>query len=405
MFAEDLISVSLEGLRRHKSRSILTTLGIIIGVGSVILMVSIGSSFERWILDQMEQFGGNVFEIHAKGLQDVGKDVLSITFSDYEAIKGLSTVTSVSPAIFLGERVTYGDEEISPMIMGTTKEIFNNWSFEASEGRLLTDADVSGARSVVVFGTQAATDLFPYENPIGKRVTIGARKFTVVGVMASLGSPLTATMDSSAFVPITVAKVMKGRTRYIDYISLQSTTSIDLAQADLTSLLRQMHNIDNPEDDPDKDDFYARSVEQAMEVITAVTMGVTIFLGLIAGISLLVGGIGIMNIMLVSVSERTKEIGLRKAVGAKKSDILLQFLLEAVVLTMIGGFIGILGGIGIGYLLYLIASQLLGGFSYALSFNAILMAAGMAASTGIIFGLYPAQKAANLSPMEAMRWE
>lgn len=405
MILEDLISVSLEGLRRHRSRSVLTTLGVIIGVGSVILMISIGSSFEKWIVDQIDQFGGNVFEIHAKGLQEVGKDVLSITFGDYEAIKNLTTVTSVSPAIFMGERITYGDEEIAPMIMGTTKEIFANWSFEASEGRLLIDSDVTGARSVVVLGSKAAEDLFPHESPIGKRVTIGARKFTVVGVMGSLGSPLTATMDSSAFIPFTVAKVMKGRTRYIDYISLQSTTSIELAEADLKSLLRQRHKIDNPENDPDKDDFYARSVQQAMEMITAVTMGITVFLGLIAGISLLVGGIGIMNIMLVSVSERTKEIGLRKAVGATKRDILFQFLLEAVVLTLIGGFIGIVSGIGIGYLLYLIASHFLGGFSYALSLNAILLAVGMAVSTGLIFGLYPAQKAANLSPMEAMRWE
>jgi len=405
MQVEDLITVSFEGLRRHRSRSVLTTLGIMIGVGSVILMVSIGSSFERWILDQMEQFGNNVFEIHAKGLQEVGKDTLTITFGDYEAIKELRTVTSVAPAIFLGEQVTYGNEEIAPLVMGTTKEIFVNWSFEASEGRLLTDADESGARSVVVLGSQAAEDLFPYESPVGKRVTIGARKFTVVGVMGSLGSPLTAMMDSSAFIPFTVAKSITGRTRYIDYIALKSTTSIDLAQADLTSLLRQRHNIDNPEDDPDKDDFYARSVEQSMEVVTAVTMGITIFLGLIAGISLLVGGVGIMNIMLVSVSERTQEIGLRKAVGAKKNDILFQFLLEAIVLTLIGGLIGIAGGIGIGYVLYLIASQLLGGFSYALSINAILLAIGMAVSTGLIFGLYPAQKAANLSPMEAMRWE
>ena len=405
MILEDLIAVSAEGLKRHKSRSILTTLGIMIGVGSVILMVSIGSSFERWILDQVEQFGGNVFEIHAKGLQDVAKDTLSITFGDYEAIKKLNTVTSVAPAIFVGERVAYGDEEITPFAMGTTKEVFENWSFKASEGRLLTDADVSGARSVVVLGSESAKELFPNESPIGKRVTIGSRKFTVVGVMGSLGSPLASTMDSSAFIPFTVAKAMKGRTRYIDYISLQSTTSIDLAQADLTSLLRQRHNIDNPENDPDKDDFYARSVQQAMEVISAVTMGITIFLGLIAGISLLVGGIGIMNIMLVSVSERTKEIGLRKAVGAKKNDILFQFLLEAVVLTLVGGLIGIAGGIGIGYLLYLIASQLLGGFTYALSFSAIALAIGMAISTGLIFGLYPAQKAANLSPMEAIRWE
>ncbi|MDD5469468.1 MAG: ABC transporter permease [Candidatus Peribacteraceae bacterium] len=405
MLPEDTIGIALEALRRHKSRSVLTTLGIIIGVGSVILMVSIGASFERYILDQVDQFGGNVFEIHAKGLQDIGKETLTITIGDYEALKGLSTVRSVSPVIFLSSRVSYGDQEIAPMIMGTTKEIFHNWSMEVAKGRLLSDADDQGARSVAVIGSKAAEELFPNEDPMGKRISIGSRKFTVVGVLDSLGSALAQQMDSVVYIPFSVAKAVTGRTRYIDYISLQSTVDTRLAQADIQSLLRQRHNINNPEGDPDKDDFYARSVEQAMEIVSAITMGITVFLGLIAGISLLVGGIGIMNIMLVSVSERTKEIGLRKAVGAKRNDILLQFLIEAIVLTLIGGVIGILMGVGIGYMLYLIARYFLGDFTFALSMNAIFLAVGMAVSTGLVFGIYPAKKAASLSPMEAIRWE
>ncbi len=405
MLPEDTIGIALEALRRHKSRSVLTTLGIIIGVGSVILMVSIGASFERYILDQVDQFGGNVFEIHAKGLQDIGKETLTITIGDYEAIKKLSTVRSVSPVIFLNSRVSYGDQEIAPMIMGTTKEIFHNWSMNAAKGRLLSDADDQGARSVAVIGSKAAEELFPNEDPMGKRISIGSRKFTVVGVLDSLGSALAQQMDSVIYIPFSVAKAVTGRTRYIDYISLQSTVDTRLAQADIQSLLRQRHNINNPEGDPDKDDFYARSVEQAMEIISSITMGITVFLGLIAGISLLVGGIGIMNIMLVSVSERTKEIGLRKAVGAKRNDILLQFLIEAIVLTLIGGVIGILMGVGIGYMLYLIARYFLGDFTFALSMNAILLAVSMAVSTGLVFGIYPAKKAASLSPMEAIRWE
>jgi len=405
MLPEDLIGVAVTGLKRNRSRSLLTTLGVIIGVGSVILMVSIGASFERYILDQVDQFGGNVFEIHSKGLQEVGKETLTITFGDYEALKALSTVHSVAPVIFVTEKVTYGEEEISPMIMGTTKEIFHNWSMEAEKGRLISDQDVEGARSVAVLGSKAAEDLFPNEDPLGKRINIGSRKFTVVGVMASLGSALAQTMDSVVYMPFSVAKSMMGRTRYIDYISLQSTVPTDLAQADIESVLRQRHNITNPDGDPDKDDFIARSVEQAMEVISTVTMGITIFLGLIAGISLLVGGIGIMNIMLVSVSERTKEIGLRKAVGAKRRDILFQFLIEAITLTLVGGIVGILGGVSLAYLIYLVARQFLGDFTFAISMSSILLSVGMAIGTGLLFGIYPAKKAADLSPMEAMRWE
>ena len=405
MRSQDLIGISLTGLRRNRSRSLLTTLGIVIGVGSVVLMVSIGASFERYILDQVEQFGGNMFEIYGKGLEEIGKDPLSLTLGDLEAIKDLSTVTSVAPAIFVTEEVSYGTEQLSPWIFGSTKEIFSNWSLKTSQGRLLDDRDEKGAKSVAVLGSKAAEDLFPSENPLGKRINVGPRKFTVVGVLEEMGSPLAAQMDSIVYIPFSVSKSMMGRTRYIDYISLLSTVDTELATKDIQLLLRQRHNIVNPEEDPDKDDFIARAMEQALEVISTVTLGVTIFLVLIAGISLLVGGIGIMNIMLVSVTERTKEIGLRKAVGAKKIDILLQFLFEAVSLTFTGGIIGILGGIGIGYVLSLVAAKFLGPFHYAISMNAVLLSVFMAMGVGLLFGIYPARKAAELSPMEAMRWE
>jgi len=406
MLIKDTISAALEGLKRSRMRSLLTTLGIIIGVGSVVLMVSVGASFERYILDQVESFSGDTFEIHAKGIQDVGKDVLSITFGDLEAIRNLTTVKNVAPAIFLTDRVQYGREEIAPFVFGTTKEIFFNWSMKAEEGRLLTDEDDKGAKSVVVLGPQAAEDLFQNENPLGKRLTIGARKFTVVGVMEEIGSPLAAQMDSMVYVPFSVAKAIQGRTTYIDYIALQSMGGDnELTRRDIVSLLRQRHNIDNPEDDTDKDDFYARSFEQAMDIIGTVTMSITLFLGLIAGISLLVGGVGIMNIMLVSVTERTREIGLRKAVGARRKDILLQFLLEAIVLTLIGGLVGVIGALGLGYLIALIASKFLGDITYALSAQAILLPLTTAIIVGLVFGIYPARKAAKLRPIEAMGYD
>ena len=186
---------------------------------------------------------------------------------------------------------------------------------------------------------------------------------------------------------------------------MKGVEDVELGLLDITSLLRQRHGIENSENDPDQDDFLARSTEQATAIIGTVTAGITAFLGLIAGISLVVGGIGIMNIMLVSVTERTKEIGLRKAVGARQSDVLIQFLLEAMMLTMLGGIIGIVGGLAIAYVLALIINNFLGDFPFAVSVSAIVLSTLMALGTGLVFGLYPARRASLLSPMEALRWE
>ncbi|MDD5469981.1 MAG: FtsX-like permease family protein, partial [Candidatus Peribacteraceae bacterium] len=239
----------------------------------------------------------------------------------------------------------------------------------------------------------------------GKRISIGERKFTIVGVLKALGGAMGTQMDRPIYVPYTVAKTMTSKGQYVDYISLQAAGSVDLAEEDIKSLLRQRHDIKNPMNDPDKDDFIARSFEQAMDIVSTVTLSITIFLGLIAGISLVVGGIGIMNIMLVSVTERTKEIGLRKAVGARRHDILVQFLIEAVALTLLGGLIGIAGGGFFGFLLTKLAAKFLGDLSFALTAGSVLLAVSMAVGTGLVFGLYPAQRAAKLSPIEAMRFE
>ncbi|MFH0769746.1 MAG: ABC transporter permease [Candidatus Peregrinibacteria bacterium] len=405
MLLTDTIQTAFEGLRRNISRSLLTTLGIIIGVGSVVLMVSVGASFQKFILDQVEQFSASTFEVHAKGLQEFGKETQSITFEEMEALRKLSTVQSVAPVIFVSGKVRFGTEEKSPTIFGTTKEIFANLSLKLDRGRLLTDGDVLGAKSVVILGSQTAEDLFPNTDPLGKRITVGAQKFTVVGVLRSLGSPLAQNLDLMVYLPISVAKAMTGRVRYVDYISLQSTGDTDLTKIDITSLLRKRHGIVNPENDPKKDDFIANSFAQATEVVGTVTLSITIFLGLIAGISLLVGGIGIMNIMLVAVTERTKEIGLRKAVGAQSRDILLQFLLEAVTLTTLGGVIGLIGGTGLSFLITRIAAKLLGQFSFAISFTGVFLSLAMAIGVGLGFGLYPAERAAKLRPIEAMRFE
>jgi len=402
-FHDTLLS-ALHGLQGNRTRSLLTTLGVVIGVGSVVLMVSIGTSFQNYILSQIESFGGNTIDVFPTGFEKFGQTLDSIKEDDYEAIMDLSTVTSVAPVLFIQDKVIRGTEEITPMVFGTTENIFANYGFEIDRGRILSNSDVQSAKAVIVLAHEAAKDLFGNKDPIGERVTIGARQFTVIGVLKSVGSLLLQDLDQTVFVPYTIAKAVTGQ-KYLDYISLQAAADDDLTRADLVSLLRQRHQIKNPEDNPDLDDFRVRSAAQAAGVISQVTLGITLFLGIVAGISLLVGGIGIMNIMLVAVTERTKEIGLRKAVGAKRRDILLQFLLEAIMLTLTGGCIGIAGSLVLSFLLSQIANRFLGEFGFAFSLPAIFLALLMATATGVAFGLYPAKKAAGLQPIEAMRYE
>ena len=404
MTLSDTFTSAIKALRANKSRSFLTMLGIIIGVGSVVLMVSLGRSFEGYILDQIDSLGGNVIDVYPTGLENIGRSLDTITEEDAHALARLSTVENVAPVIFITEPIHYGTEREAPMIFGTNDYIFPNYGLELDTGRLIDERDVQSAKNVIVLASEVAAGLFEGRDPLGKKVKIGNRSLEVVGVLQPLGSLLLSDLDNTAYIPFTTAKSMTNQ-KYIDYINLRAIVDDELARRDITSLLRERHQIRNPEDDPNKDDFMARSTEQATEIVGVVTMGLTVFMGLVAGISLLVGGIGIMNIMLVSVTERNLEIGLRKAVGARKRDILLQFLIEAIWLTAIGGTIGILGGAFLGLLVAAVAEQFLGSLRFVISFPALLSSIAMAIGTGLVFGIYPAKKAADLSPIEAMRRE
>jgi putative ABC transport system permease protein len=404
MLIQDTLTTALKGITANMTRSLLTTLGIMIGVGSVVLMVSMGASFQNYILDQVESVGTNMLEILPQGLSKFGGNLKSLTFDDFEAISRLSTVKNATPVIVVSETVTFGTEETKPLVLGAYGVLIENYALKISRGRTLEPADEDGAKAVAVLGSKTAEDLFGNRDAIGERVTIGNVSYTVVGILKSAGSALLQQLDGTVFIPYSAARAQTGQ-KHLTYMLCQTVGDGELATMDVKSVLREQHRIKNPENDPDKDDFGIHSAEQATGIISTVTLGLTLFLSLVAGISLIVGGIGIMNIMLVTVTERTREIGLRKAVGAMRRDIMGQFLYEAVSLTLGGGIIGIIGGAGLGWILSKIAARFLGTFEFILSPWAIVIAAGMAIGTGLVFGLYPAKRAADLSPMEALRYE
>ncbi|TSC78918.1 MAG: putative ABC transport system permease protein [Candidatus Peregrinibacteria bacterium Gr01-1014_25] len=404
MNSNDLLRTALRGLRTNRARAAMTMLGIVIGVASVALMLSLGRSFQSYILTQIDRFGTNTIDIFPVGLEKFGGNLDSLTLDDARAVARLSTVRSVAPVIVVGKPVRFEDEERSPMVMGTTREIFGNYGLELEAGRLLDAHDDDSTRFVTVLAADTARELFGDIDPVGRRVDIGGFSFTVVGVLKGMGSLLLQDLDSMVYVPFNVARSITAQ-KHVTYITLKAAADPQLAKQDILSLLRQRHRIRNPENDPDKDDVIVRSAEQVTSIVQSVTLGLTVFLGLVAAISLIVGGIGIMNIMLASVTERTREIGLRKAVGARHRDILWQFLCEAVSLTAFGGAVGLLFGTGMGWMLTRVASRFLGEVPFALSPVGAILALVMAAGTGLVFGVFPARKAARLSPMEALRYE
>lgn len=400
----DTFKTALKGVTTNMSRALLTMLGIIIGVGSVTLMTGIGKSMEGVILGQISILGSNNMVIfpgsgpEGGGIQRAGYD--SITLDDIVALQSLKSIEYIAPSIFISENVIAGREIAEPQVIGTNPEYYLNFDVRAELGRLLDETDEKTRRRVAVLGPDTAEKLFFSQNPVGQKIKIGSNTFQVVGVTNSLGTAFFQNQDERVYVPLSVAKEITSQ-RYVNAVQMQRTVDAQLAQADIELLLRQRHSIINPDDD----DFIVRSSVQAEQILGSVSIGLTSFITLIAAISLVVGGIGIMNIMLVSVTERTREIGLRKAIGAKSIDILYQFLIEAVLLTVAGGVIGVIGGIASSFVIALVVNKLLSAYVFQISPSAIVLAIIMAAGTGFLFGVYPAKRAAAQSPMEALRYE
>ncbi len=406
MRLRDTFLTAFSGVTVNTSRALLTMLGIVIGVGAVVLMSAIGKSMEGVILGQISSLGAKsmvIFPGATEGMPtSAGFD--SLTFEDIRELEQLSTVTSIAPVIFVPGRTVFLSEEANPQVLGVVPQFFENQNIEIDFGRFIDQRDVDGAQSVAVLGSEMQEKLFGQVDPIGKRIKVGNNSFMVVGMAKALGAQFFQSADDRIYIPYSTARAITGQ-KYVNFVTMQATGMFDRAVDDVKYTLRRRHGIDNPDDEQKKDDFIVHTSEEASEILGSVSIGLTMFITTIAAVSLLVGGIGIMNIMLVSVTERTQEIGLRKALGARRRDILWQFLIEAVVLTFLGGVVGVIGGIIFAFFGAKIVAYYLSSYLFAVSPGSIVAAFVMAAATGLVFGITPARRAADLNPIEALRYE
>jgi putative ABC transport system permease protein len=399
------IRVALRAIMRNKLRSLLTVLGVVIGVCAVITMVNIGSGAQISIENAISGLGTNMLIIFPGSMTKGGMrtgfgTVTTLINEDAQAIRDeCPTVQLVSPIVNTAAQVVYQNQNWGTSIMGTDPEFQRIKNWPLARGEFFTIQDVKASTKVCVLGKTVAEKLYGTQNPVGQIVRVKRIPFRVIGLLTEKGqTTFGQDQDDTVVIPYTTAQKRLMGITYLSMImaSAVSNERIPDAQKQITTLLRQRHHIPKGEDD----DFTVRNLADLTATFTIITGILTLLLGSIASISLLVGGIGIMNIMLVSVTERTREIGIRMSVGAKPNDILLQFLLEAVLLSLIGGGVGIVLGIGLTAIIAYIAE-----WPTPISFVAILVSSLFAASVGIFFGLYPARKASRMNPIEALRYE
>jgi putative ABC transport system permease protein len=396
---------ALESLTANKARSALTMLGIIIGVAAVIAMMSIGAGAQNAITSQLESIGTNLLYVTRGGDVDNPRP---LTLADAEAMADpsrTSTVTYVAPIVQSNVDVSVPGTSTSTQLVGVTPAYFHVQSITIAEGSTLTEQNLEDKATVALIGSDLAETLFDTTTGlVGKTVRIRGQIFRIIGVLKSEGGTGFGSQDNRILVPLTTAqqRVLRldepGEVDMI-YVQAASAEQIDAAIDDVTQVLRARHRIRGG------DDFQILSTEAMLETATEITGILTVFLGGIAGVSLLVGGIGIMNIMLVTVTERTREIGLRKALGARKRDVRLQFLVEALLLSLGGGIIGILTGWGISILIGKIAAAAGTNLDPAVTMTSVMLSTIFSAAIGLFFGLYPANRAARLQPVEALRSE
>ena len=402
------LKISFRALRVNKMRSSLTMLGIIIGVGAVIAMLAVGTGASERISQQIASIGSNLIIIlpgstTSGGLRMGMGSQPTLTKDDADAIlKECSAVQDVAPVLNGAAQIVYGNQNWSTGVYGTTPSMLNIRDWPLVSGRSFTEQDVRSATKVCLLGQTVVENLFGSIDPLGQVVRIKKVPFTVIGVLDKKGqSPQGQDQDDTVYIPVTTAQkkifgtTFPGMVRTI-MVKGKSTEDLDAAEKQINELLRQRHHIGPKKDN----DFTVRNLTQIMQVAEQSTKVMTLLLGAIASVSLLVGGIGIMNIMLVSVTERTREIGIRMAVGAKTWDIRLQFIIEALTLSLIGGIAGIIAGISGSQIISAVA-----GWSTIVSVLSIFLAFGFSGLVGIFFGFYPAYKASLLNPIDALRYE
>ncbi len=403
--------IALRSLAANKMRSALTMLGIIIGVMAVIAMLSIGRGAQAAITNQINSIGTNLLYVRPGAPQQAGVrqaegSAATLTMEDGEALVGLPNIVAVAPQVQSFGQVAYLGNNANAQIIGATPDYVNTMNASVSEGEFISASNVTGRSAVVVLGAQIATTLFDTASPVGQSVRINGQNYRVIGVMQAKGGSGFMNQDTQCFVPITTAlsrlsrgdHFRGGNTVQVLNVKITDPSAQDAVVQDISAVLRERHHANF------QDDFTIQSQQDILNTANQVTGILTIFLGGVAAVSLIVGGIGIMNIMLVSVTERTREIGIRKAVGARKRDILTQFLTEATFLSVSGGLIGILLG---ALIARLISGIQMGNstLNTVVDPDSVMLAVAFSVGIGLFFGSYPANRAAGLHPIDALRYE
>jgi len=405
---------AVNGVLANKTRSLLTMLGIIIGITSIILIVAIGKGAENLILNEIQGMGADMVVIRPgqepTGPTDVAETIFadSLKIRDIEALKKRENVpelVSIAPALIVPGSVSYGGETFRPDIFGWSAEFMGEITNIYPEyGVYFDEADIRARASVAVIGKKVKEELFGEDEALGKNIKIKNRNFRIIGILPQKGQSAFFNVDEVVVIPYSTAQEYLAGIDYFHEVMIKvaSPEVVDRSVRDIEATLREMHDIT----DPSKDDFFVVTQQGLVSQVGIILDVLTLFLSSVVAISLVVGGIGVMNIMLVSVTERTKEIGLRKALGATEKNVMTQFLIEAAVLTIIGGIVGI----ALGVLLALLTAYLITHFSdlewvFAFPMSAAILGLSVSAFVGLVFGLYPAWKASKKSPMEALRYE